>query len=217
MSFSLGREPNAINIIAPEVFLRYNIPLMSTIKGGNLAKGMFILFKNEPFEVTKAEFYAPGKGSAISRAKLKSLKTGNTQEFTFKSNESIEELDVMAKEMQYLYHDATEAVFMDQRTYEQVSVPAALLEGKTQYLIPELMMYIVFLDEKPLGVRFPLKVHLKVTHADDAVAGNTVTAARKPVTLETGMTLLVPLFIKDNETVIVDTSTGEYVSRASAA
>jgi elongation factor P len=187
---------------------------MSTIKAGNLTKGIFILFKNEPYEVTKAEFYAPGKGSAICRAKLKSLKTGNTQEFTYKSNESVEELDVMAKEMQYLYHDPSEVVFMDQRTYEQVSVPTALLEGKTQYLIPELMMYVVFLDDKPIGVRFPQKVHMKVTHAEDAVAGNTVTAARKPVTVETGLTVLVPLFIKDGETVIVDTTTGEYVSRA---
>lgn len=186
---------------------------MSTVKGGNIAKGMFILFKNEPFEVMKAEFYAPGKGSAISRVKLKSLRTGNTQEFTYKSNESVEELDVMAKEMQYLYHDATEAVFMDPRTYEQVTIPAVQLAGKTGYLIPELMMYVVFLDEKPIGVRFPLKVHLKVVEAGDAVAGNTVVAAKKPVQLETGIQVLVPLFIKQGETLIIDTTTGEYVSR----
>lgn len=186
---------------------------MSTIKAGNLTKGIFILFKGEPWEVTKAEFYAPGKGSAICRAKLKSLKTGNTQEFTYKSNESVEELDVMAKEMQFLYTDGSDVVFMDPRSYEQVSVPVVLLEDKMPYLIPELNMYVVFLDEKPIGVRFPLKVKLKVTHSEDAVAGNTVSAPKKPVTLETGLEVQVPLFIKEGETVIVDTQTGEYVSR----
>lgn len=186
---------------------------MSTVKGGNIAKGMFILFKNEPFEVMKAEFYAPGKGSAISRVKLRSLRTGNTQEFTYKSNESVEELDVVAREMQYLYVDGTDVVFMDPRTYEQVTVPGHYLEGKMGYLIPELMMYVVFLDDKAIGVRFPLKVKLKVSEAQDAVAGNTVSAAKKPVTLETGITVYVPLFIKTGETLIIDTTTGEYVSR----
>lgn len=186
---------------------------MSTIKAGNLTKGIFILFKNEPYEVTKAEFYAPGKGSAICRAKLKSLKTGNTQEFTYKSNESVEELDVMAKEMQYLYTDGTDIVFMDQRSFDQVSVPAALLEDKVKYLIPELTMYVVFLDEKPIGVRFPTKVKLKVAKAEDAVAGNTVNAPKKPVTLETGMETMAPLFVKVGDTIIVDTTTGEYISR----
>ncbi len=186
---------------------------MPTTKAGNIAKGMFILFKNEPFEVTKAEFYAPGKGSAINRAKLKSLKTGNTQEFTFKSNESIEELDVLAREMEFLYVDGTDVVFMDPRTYEQVTVAGHLLEGKMGFLIPELTMYVVFLDDKAIGVRFPLKVKLKVVEAGDAVAGNTVVAAKKQVELETGLQVMVPLFIKEGETLVIDTSNGEYVSR----
>ena len=183
------------------------------MKAGNLQKGMFILFKNEPFEVTKAEFYAPGKGSAICRAKLKSLKTGNTQEFTYKSNDPVEELDVMAREMQYLYTDGPTIIFMDPRSYDQVSVPVKLLEDKMGYLIPELTMYVVFLDDKAIGVRFPQKVKLKVANAEDSVAGNTVSAAKKPVTLETGVEVYVPLFVKKGDTLIIDTTTGEYVSR----
>jgi elongation factor P len=187
---------------------------MSSVKGGNLQKGTFILFKNEPYEVTKAEFYAPGKGSAICRTKLKSVKNANTVEFTFKSNETVEELDVMAREMQFSYLDGDDVVFMDPRTYDQVNVDRKLLEDKVGYLIPELMMYLVFLDEKVIGVRFPQKVTLKVTHAEEAVAGDTINAPKKPVTVETGITVHVPLFIKTGESVIIDTTTGEYVGRA---
>lgn len=187
---------------------------MSNVKAGKLKKGMFIRFKYEPFEVTKAEFYAPGKGSAICRAKLKSVKTGNTQEFTFKSNEDVEELDVNAREMQFSYLDGDDVVFMDPRTYDQVLVPRAMFEDKIGYLIPELMMYLVFLDEKVIGVRFPQKVTLKVTHSDDAVAGDTVNAPKKPVTVETGVEIQAPLFIKVGESIIVDTTTGAYVSRS---
>lgn len=187
---------------------------MATIKAGNLKKGIFILFKNEPFEVTKAEFYAPGKGSAICRAKLKSLRTANTQEFTFKSNEDVEELDVMAKEMTFSYIDGDDVVFMDPRTFDMVNVSRSLLSNQVGYLIPELPMYLVFLDEKVIGVRFPQKVTLKIKHAEDAVAGDTINAPKKPATLETGITVHVPLFIKTGESIIVDTTTGEYVGRA---
>jgi elongation factor P len=187
---------------------------MSNVKGGNLKKGMFIRFKNEPFEVTKAEFYAPGKGSAICRAKLKSVKTSNTQEFTFKSNEDVEELDVMAREMQFSYLDGDDVVFMDPRTYDQVTVSRALFADTVGYLIPELLMYLVFLDEKVIGVRFPMKVTLKVTKAEEAVAGDTVNAPKKPAIVETGAEVMVPLFIKVGESIIVDTTTGEYVGRS---
>lgn len=187
---------------------------MATIKAGNLQKGIFIQYKNEPYEVTKAEFYAPGKGSAICRTKLKSVKTGNTVEFTFKSNENVEELDVNAREMQFSYFDGDDVVFMDPRTFDLVTVPRSLLEDKAGYLISEQAMYLVFLDEKVIGVRFPQKVTLKVIKAEEAVAGDTVNAPKKPVTVETGVEVHAPLFIKVGESIIVDTSTGEYVGRA---
>jgi len=186
---------------------------MAMIKSSNIKKGSYILFKNEPHEVTKTEFYAPGKGSAITRMKLKSVRTGNTVEFTYKSNESIEELDVMAKEMQFLFIDTDDVVFMDPRSYEQVSVSKNLMEGKIGYLIPELTMYLVFYEDNVIGVRFPQKVKLKVVEASDAVAGNTVNAAKKPVSLETGITVFAPLFVKTGDTLIIETENGEYVSR----
>ena len=185
-----------------------------TIKGGNIKKGSYILFKDQPCLVTKTEFVSPGKGSAFTRARMKSVKTGASQEFTFKSSEPVEELDVQTKEMQYLYIDGDEVVFMDPRTYEQASVPKVMLEEKVGYLIPELTMYILFYNDQAIGVRFPLNVRLKVTYAEDATAGNRVNAPKKPVTVETGVEIQVPLFVKTGDTIIIDTETGEYVSRA---
>lgn len=185
-----------------------------TISGGNIRKGMYILFKNDPYQVTKTDFMSPGKGSAFMRVKMRNVKTGNSQEFTYKSTESVEEIDVMNREMQFLYADDTEAVFMDQRSYEQVSVPIALVEEDLLLLTPEAMVYVVLYEEKAIGVRLPPKVTLTVTYAEDAVAGNTVGNARKIAELETGMKIHVPLFVKTGDKIIIDTATHEYVSRA---
>jgi elongation factor P len=187
---------------------------MATTNGGNIRKGSFILFKNQPHLVTRTEFVSPGKGSAFTRAKLKNVKNGSVQEFTFKSTEVIEELDVITKEMQFSYIDGEDVFFMDPRSYEQVSVPADLLEGKIGYLTTDVTMYVVFLDEEAIGVRFPPSVKLKVTYAEDATAGNRVNAPKKPVTVETGATIQAPLFVKAGDVLIVDTESGEYISRS---
>lgn len=183
------------------------------IKGGNITKGNYILFKGAPWLVTKTEFVSPGKGSAFTRAKLKNARTGASQEFTFKSTESIEELEVNSKEMQFLYLDESEAMFMDPRDYEQVGVPLDLLDGRELYLTPDISVYILFFDDKAIGVRLPPTVKLKVTYAEDATAGNRVNAPKKPVTVETGMVVQAPLFIKVGDTISIDTDSGLYQSR----
>lgn len=187
---------------------------MAFVNGGNIRKGMYILFKNQPYLVTKTEFVSPGKGSAFTRTKLKNVKTNAVQEFTFKSTESIEELEVITREMQFSYIDGEEVYFMDPRTYEQVSVNAELMEGKVGFLTSDILMYIIFYNDQAIGVRFPNTVKLKVTYAEDATAGNRVNAPKKPVTVETGMTVHAPLFVKAGDTLIIDTETGEYLSRA---
>ena len=186
---------------------------MATIKGGNITKGNYILFKDSPWLVTRTEFVSPGKGSAFTRAKLKSVKTGAVQEFTFKSTETIEELDVSSKEMQFLYDDGSEVVFMNPRTYDQVSVPRDLVGDKLGFMTPDLTVYILFYDEKAIGIKLPPRVKLKVSYAEDATAGNRINAPKKPVTLETGMVIQAPIFIKTGEVLSIDTETGEYQSR----
>lgn len=183
------------------------------INGGNIKKGSYIMFKGEPCLVTMTEFVSPGKGSAFMRTKLKSVKTGNVVEFTFKSVEMVEEADVSSAEMQYLYQDGDDFAFMNPRTYEQLTVPGNLMKEYLPYLLPEQMMYVMLFNDAPIGVRFPNKVTLKVTDAPDAVAGGRINAPKKKVTVETGYEIDVPLFIKTGESIIVDTTTGAYVSR----
>lgn len=174
------------------------------------------MFKGEPVLVTFTEFVSPGKGSAFMRSKLKSLKTGNVVEFTFKSIETIEEADVETLEMQYLYQDGEDFIFMNPRTFDQVTVSGAVMKEYLPYLMPEQTMYVVFFNEKAIGIRFPGKVSLKVEYSEDAVAGNRVNAPKKRVRLETGYEVDVPLFVKKDDTVIIDTTTGLYVSKGTA-
>ncbi|MGD9129114.1 MAG: elongation factor P [Candidatus Woesebacteria bacterium] len=186
---------------------------MPKIKAGNIKKGTYILYQNQAHYVVQTKFVSPGKGSAFTRTKLRNVKSGSTFEFAFKSHDTIEQLDVESKEMQFLYLDGDEIVFMDQRTYEQLSVPSSLLEGKEKFLVPELSVYLSLLDGKAIGVSLPPKVKMKVKKAAEAIAGDRQTAGKKPVTMETGLIVQAPLFIKQGDTLIIDTESGEYVSR----
>jgi elongation factor P len=187
---------------------------MSQLKAGNISKNIFVIFKGQPQKVTKTEFMAPGKGSAIMRVRFQNLQSGAVSDFTYKTNEMVEVADVEKLEMQYLYQDNDDFVFMEPRSYEQITVPKKLLDGKDGYLIPELKVIILIYEDTPIGVMFPKNVTLKVTHSEDAVAGNRVNAPKKPVTLETGLVVQVPLFIKTGDQVMIDTETGTYLSRS---
>ncbi len=186
---------------------------MSTIKATSITKGTYILFRGDPCLITKTEFYHPGKGPTVERVKFKNIRTGNSQDFTFKSNEQVEVADVNSREMQYLYADDTEAVFMDPRTFDQVSLPIDLVEDKLKFLTAEINVYVQSFNDQPIGVSLPPKVKLTVTEAFDAVAGGRVNAPKKPVVMETGLEVQAPLFVKEGDILVVDTQTGEYVSR----
>lgn len=186
---------------------------MSSVNAGNVAKGMYIMFKDAPQQVMKADFMAPGKGSPIMRVKMKNVQTGAAAEFTYKTNEAVEIADVEKKEMQFLYRDGEDVYFMDPKTYDQAAVPAGLMEDQVGYLMPDMKCYVIWWNDKPIGVLLPPHVDLKVVEAPEAVAGNTVNAPRKLAKLETGVEVLVPLFIKEGDVVTLDTTSGEYLSR----
>jgi elongation factor P len=187
---------------------------MANTNAGNISKGMFLIFKGVPQLVTKTEFMSPGKGSAIMRVRFKNAQTGATQDFTYKTSEQVEVADVDKKEMQFLYRDGDDVYFMNPRDYEQVSVPYSLIEDQFGFLTADLKVTILFYEEKAIGVSLPAHVTMKVTEAFDAVAGNRVNAPKKPVTVETGLQVHVPLFIKTGDLIIVDTTSGEYLARA---
>jgi elongation factor P len=186
---------------------------MSTVKAGNIKKGMYILYRNAPHYVTNVKFVSPGKGSAFSKVKMRDMRSGANVEFNFKSHDSIEELDVQSKEMQFLYKSGDEVIFMDPVSYEQIPVPAKLLEEQAEMLTSEIKVYVIFYEDKALGVSLPPKVKLKVVKAENAVAGDRQTAGKKPVIMETGLVVQAPLFIKEGDILSIDTSTGDYVSR----
>jgi elongation factor P len=147
------------------------------------------------------------------RAKMRNVKTGNVLDFTFKAAEMVDVLNIDKREMQYLYHDSNEVAFMDPRTYEQATVPAALISDQLGYLIADMICWVSWYGDEALGVILPVQVKLKVVEAEMATGGNTVVAAKKAVKLETGIEVMVPLFVKEGDFILVDTATGEYVSR----
>lgn len=186
---------------------------MSKIKAGNIKKGTYILFRNQPHYVLKTQFVSPGKGSAFTRTKLRAVKTGSVVEFSFKSHDSIEQLDVESRELQFLYLDGDQVILMDSRSYEQVEVDLALLKGKEGFLVPELKIYVIVYQDKAIGVTLPPKVKMRVEKAEEAIAGDRQNAGKKPVKMETGITVQVPLFVKTGDTLIVDVESGQYISR----
>lgn len=186
---------------------------MKTYAGG-LKKGEFINHQGAIWQITKTEFYSPGKGSALMHTKLKNVASGKTVDYPFKSNENVETVDVNSIEMQYMYKDDENLYFMNEQTYDQVSVPVGMAEGFVQYLKEGDKLYVFMHEDKALSVRAPLAVRLKITETEDAVKGDTVTNARKPAVVETGATVMVPLFVKAGEIVTINPETGEYVGRA---
>lgn len=176
---------------------------------------MFIQFKNEPYQIMEFQHVNPGKGSAFVRTKLKGLKNAKSLEFTFKAGESVEELSINTREMQYLYKDGDNFCFMDNHNYEQFSVGSDILSDYAKFLKENEIYQIMIFEDNAVGVRFPKKVRLKVVETEEAVKGNTVSGATKQAKLETGAMIQVPLFIKEGDIVGVDPEAGEYVDRAS--
>lgn len=194
--------------IFPEEFI------MASITTADFKKGMFIVFKDETHQIVEFQHVNPGKGSAFVRSRLKSLKTGRVQEFTYKAGDSVTEVPVETHEMQYLYPEGNGYVFMDNQTYEQFTVPGHLIGGFSQYMRANDTYQILVNDDTVVGVRLPKKVRLTVTEADDGAKGNTATGATKVVTVETGAKITVPLFIRTGDVLAINPEDGSYLERA---
>lgn len=187
---------------------------MGTISTADFQKGMFIEFKAEPHQIVEFQHVNPGKGSAFVRTRLKGTKSGKVQEFTYKSGESVVEVPVATREMQYLYKEGDRYLFMDNFSYEQYEIPVGLLGDYVRYLKPNDTYQILINGEEAVGLRFPKKVRLAVTEADEGARGNTVSGATKTVVVETGAVVTVPLFIKLGDTIAIDPESGTYLERA---
>ena len=175
---------------------------------------MIILFKKEPYQVLDKKFSNLGRGRGHLKAKLRNVKKGSVISYTFSSIESVEEIQLQSRQLQYLYHDSEKAYFMDPKSFQQIDLESSVAKDVIHFLKEGENYQLSFFEEKPIIIKIPPKVILKVTKAEDAVKGNTVAGASKEVTLETGCKLKVPLFIKQGDKVIINTETKDYVSRS---
>ncbi|RME37142.1 MAG: elongation factor P [Deltaproteobacteria bacterium] len=179
----------------------------------DLKKGLKLLIDGEPHVIVQFEFTKPGKGQALYKCKLRNMLTGALFDRTYRSGESFEPANLEERDMQYLYQDETGYVFMDQRTYEQVTIPEEVLGDDRYFLIDNMEVKVLMFGDRGIGVTLPNFVNLRVTSAEPWVKGDTAAGNNKPATVETGYTLQVPSFVEEGTLIQIDTRTGEYVTR----
>src|SRR5579871_3049496 len=186
---------------------------MSTIDVSEIKPGTKLLIDGQPYVVIERQFVKPGKGAAFTRTRMKNLLTGRNIENNIRSGEKIEEADVEDKQMSFLYKETDDFVFMDQQSYEQVTIAKDLTADDWKWLKDNMVVQVMFWNGRAIGVTLPNFVELRVTHSEPGVKGDTSSGAVKPATLETGATINVPLFINEQDLLRIDTRSGEYCER----
>jgi len=180
----------------------------------DIRNGMTINLPEGLFKIVEFQHVKPGKGGAFVRTKLKNVRNGAVVDRTYRADEKLEQAHIEKREMQFLYRDGDDYVFMDTGTYDQHHLPPVVLGDATGFLKESDTAIIQRYGEEVVGVDLPASVELIVTQTEPGVAGDTVSNARKPATLETGHTLQVPLFVNQGDKIKVDTRSGEYITRA---
>ena len=180
----------------------------------DLRNGMTLDLPDGLFSVVEFQHVKPGKGGAFVRTKLKNVRTGAVLERTFRADERVEQAIVDKREMQLLYRDGTDYVFMDVTSYDQLHVSPATLGDAAQFVKEGDNAVLQMYGGEVVGVDLPAAVELTVAETEPGVQGDRVSGARKPATLETGLVVQVPLFVNPGERIKVDTRSGEYITRA---
>ena len=184
-----------------------------SVSTNDLRNGMTLNLPEGLFSVVDFQHVKPGKGGALVRTKLKNVRTGAVIDRTYRSDEKLEQAMVDKREMQYLYRDAGQFVFMDNESYDQITVDPDALSGAERYLKEGDSAVLQMYGTEIVGVDLPAAVELTISATEPGVQGDRVSGARKPATLETGLVVQVPLFVNEGERVRVDTRSGEYLTR----
>lgn len=183
----------------------------------NLKKGMVFSQDGKLIRVLKANHHKPGKGNTVMQMDLRNVESGAVVHKTMRPTEKVDLVEITKKNAQYLYNEGDIYTFMDTETYEQYEVASDQLGDDKLYLMPNIEVQLEFAnDHKLLGVELPATVTMKVTHTEPGIKGATVTGSGKPATMETGLVVQVPDFIKEGEELVINTSEGVYKSRADA-
>jgi elongation factor P len=186
---------------------------MPAITTNDLKTGITLELDNGLFQVLEFQHVKPGKGGAFVRTKLRNVRTGAVLERTFNAGVRVEQAIVERQDMQLLYKDGDDYVFMNTSTYDQINIPKATLGDAADYLVESSVAQVASYQGQIIGVEVPASVELTVTQTEPGVQGDRVSGARKPATLETGKTVQVPLFVETGDRIRVDTRTGEYITR----
>jgi len=176
--------------------------------------GSLIKITDEPYAVIKADHHKMGRGGAVLKTKLKNLLNGNVVEKTFQGNDKAEEAETETNKANYLYKTDGEVCFMNNETYEQFSLPLEQIGDKLKFLKEGMDVDILYFQGNPATLKLPIKISLKVISSPPGVKGNSAGNVTKTVELETGAQINAPMFINEGDMVIINTDTGEYVSRA---
>ena len=176
-------------------------------------KGLKIEIDGTPFEIIEFQHFKPGKGGAMVRTKLRNILNGRVLDNTFRSGEKVERPNLESRDMQFLYHEGEQLVFMDMTTYDQMHMDAEATDGKANYLKDGQECRVLLYNEKPLDIEIPASLVLEVTETEPGAKGDTVSNVTTPATLETGVVIQVPIFVNIGDRVKGDTRTNGYLGR----
>jgi elongation factor P len=188
--------------------------MAETTNTNDLRRGMVVELSEGLFQVVEFQHHKPGKGQAVVRTKLKNVRTGAVIDKTFNSDTKVGVARLDHRDMQYLYREGSDFVFMDNETYDQSNLSTQHVDDNVEkFLIEGMSVQVSFHEGSPVSLDLPTTVDLKVTKSDPGLKGDRSSAGTKPATVETGATFQVPLFVTEGDTVRIDTRTGDYVTR----
>lgn len=183
------------------------------IKATDIRKGYVLKFRDRVVKVLSATHHTPGNLRAMMQVEMKDVNTNANVSHRFRSDDTIEKLNVDFTEMEYLYQEGDAYVFMNSENYEQIHLNSELVGIQAGYLLPNMKISVSFIEGKPVSIELPPRVTLKVIETEPGIRNATATNVLKPAKLETGISVGVPAFITEGESIIVNTETGEYMSR----
>lgn len=184
------------------------------IQASQMRTGMCILFEKDICRVMTAHHVTPGNLRGFVQARMRNLRTGNSFEHRFSSTEKVERAILDTQPMEYLYSDPSGHHFMNQETYEQITLDDEVLGDSMLYLLPNTVLSVDFYDEKPVGIELPNTVTLEVVETEPGLKGATASSSYKPAKMETGLVVQVPPFIEVGTKLLIDTRENKYLSRA---
>lgn len=186
---------------------------MATITTADFKNGMGLKIKDKYYTIVEFQHVKPGKGGAFVRYKIKDLKNGRVIDQTCNAGSKFENVQLITREMQYLYNDGASYYFMDNETYEQIPVSAEFIGDNSKWLKENDTCQLLYADDELLGVNPPMFIEVEITETDPGFKGDTVQGGSKPATIETGATLNVPMYLNVGEKIKVDTRDGKFVAR----